>query len=103
LIGNTVFPRLSDVAISLPAYTERVAVCGLDRASDPESPSQASCYQRLASDLRQATAAALYAGSKRLLAAYLQTLLAYPDACTREATVVDATNGNVVAHAPALP
>ena len=103
LIGNTVFLRLSDVANDLPSYTEQVAVCALDRRHDPEALSQASCYQRLASELRQATAAALNAGSKRLLAAYLQALLAYPDACTRGETVVDPTSGSVIAHAPALP
>ncbi|MFN8632929.1 MAG: DEAD/DEAH box helicase family protein [Chloroflexota bacterium] len=103
LIGNTVFLRLSDVARSLPSYTERVAVCALDRGDDPEAPSQASCYQRLASELRQATCAALCAGSKRLLAAYLQALLAYPDACTRGETVLDPATGSVIGEAPALP
>jgi hypothetical protein len=103
LIGNTVFLRLADVAGELPTYTEQVAVCALDGGHDSETPSQASCYQRLASELRQATIAALKAGSKRLLAAYLQALLAFPDACTRGETVVDLTTGSVIAHAPALP
>ena len=103
LIGNTVFLRLSDVARDLPPYTEQVAMCALDPGHDPSAPSQASCYQRLVSELRQATVAALYAGSKRLLAAYLQSLLAYPDACTRGETVLDPTTGGVIAHAPALP
>lgn len=103
LIGNTVFLRLSDVARGLPTYTEQVAVCALDRGQDSETPSQASCYQRLANELRQATVAALSAGSKRLLAAYLQTLLSYPDACTRDETVLDLVTGSVIAHAPALP
>lgn len=103
LIGNTIFLRLSDVANDLPTYTEQVAVCALDRDHDHETPSQASCYQRLAGELRQATGAALSAGSKRLLAAYLQALLAYPDACTRDETVLDPLTGNVIAQAPALP
>ena len=103
LIGNTVFLRLSDVASDLPTYTERVEVCALDGGHEPEAPSQAACYQRLASELRQATVAALYAGSKRLLATYLQALLAYPDACTRGETVLDPGPGSVIAHAPALP
>ena len=103
LIGNAVFLRLSDVARDLPTYAEQVAICALDRGHDPETPSQASCYQRLASELRQATVAALSAGSKRLLAAYLQALLSYPDACTRDETVLDLVTGSVIAHAPALP
>jgi hypothetical protein len=48
-------------------------------------------------------AAALQQGSKRLLATYLQALLAYPDACTKGETVVDHVAGSVIAHAPALP
>jgi hypothetical protein len=103
LIGNTVFLRLSDVAADLPAFTEQVTICDLDRGDSGGLPTQAACYERLAHDLRQATVAALSAGSKRLLATYLQTLLAYPDACTRNATVLDASTGSVVAHAPALP
>lgn len=82
LIGNTVFLRLADVAQDLPAYTERVALYPLDRGQDPEAPSQASGYHQLAGELRQAVRAALQQGSKRLLAIYLQALLAYPDACS---------------------
>jgi hypothetical protein len=103
LIGNTVFLRLSDVARDLPTYSERVVVCPLDGGSESEVPSQASSYERLVRDLRQATLAALAAGSKRLLAAYLQALLAYPDACTRGETVLDPTTGSVIAEVPALP
>jgi len=46
---------------------------------------------------------ALQQGSKRLLGAYLQSLLGYPDACTRGEVVVDPTTGEVLAEAPALP
>jgi hypothetical protein len=76
LIGNTVFLRLSDVAGDLPPFAERVVTCALDPGDDRDAPSQLTCYLRLASNLRQATVAALNAGSKRLLAAYLQALLA---------------------------
>lgn len=103
LIGNTVFLRLADVARDLPPYTERVALLPLNRGKSGDQLSQASCYRRLASELWQAVAAALQQGSKRLLATYLQALLAYPDACTRGETVVDFLTGNVIAHAPALP
>jgi hypothetical protein len=103
LIGNTVFLRLADVARELPPYTERVVRYPLDRGDDPASPSQANCYERLAQVLRQVVLSALHAGSTRLLASYLQALLAYPDACTRGETVVDPVTGSVIAHAPALP
>lgn len=103
LIGNTVFLRLADVAQDLPAYTERVALYPLDRGHDPEAPSQATCYHQFAAELRQAVTSALQQGSKRLLATYLQAVLAYPDACVRSETVLDPVTGNVIAHAPALP
>jgi hypothetical protein len=102
LIGNTVFLRLADVASGLPEYREDVRLIGLDRG-DQEGPSQASCYRQLAEDLHTAVMAALHAGTRRLLAAYLQTLLAYPDACTKGETVIDAQTDEVIASAPALP
>ena len=52
--------------------------------------------------LRRALAAALQSGSKRLLATYLQTLLAYPDGCTRGETVFDPQTGNILVQAPPL-
>ena len=105
LIPNTVFLRLADVARDLPPYTEHVALVGLDRTAliDGDIASQAAAYRRLASELRQAVSAALQQGSKRLLGAYLQSLLSYPDACTREETVVDPVTARVLGHAPALP
>jgi superfamily II DNA or RNA helicase len=103
LIGETAFLRLRDVAGHLPPYTERVHLLPMDDGPDPGEPSQASCYLRLAADLRQAVQQALRAGSKRLLGAYLQALLTYPDGCTREETVLDPRTNGVLAHAPALP
>jgi SNF2 family DNA or RNA helicase len=46
---------------------------------------------------------ALHQGSKRLLGAYLQALLGYPDGCTRAEVVIDGRSGRVIAEAPALP
>ncbi|MCC6903829.1 MAG: hypothetical protein IT377_32980, partial [Polyangiaceae bacterium] len=103
LVGNTVFLRLRDVAQHLPAYEEQVLLVPLDEAAEPDEPSQARCYRRLAADLRSAVQQALRAGSKRLLGTYLQALLAYPDACTRAETVLDPRTNEVLAHAPALP
>lgn len=103
LVGNTVFLRLRDVAAHLPPYAEKVVLVPLDQAGTPDELSQADCYRRLATDLRQAVQQALRAGSKRLLGTYLQALLAWPDACIREETVLDARTQEVLAHAPALP
>ncbi len=103
LIGNTVFLRLADVAKDLPPYAERVALFPLARDENPDVPSQASSYHRLAQDLWRAVAEALQEGSKRLLSTYLQALLSYPDGCTRGETVLDPETGSVLAHAPALP
>lgn len=104
LLGGTVFLRLGDVAADLPPYSERVVRVPLDReGAGDDAPSQAAAYRALADDLRRAVLGALAGGSKRLLGAYLQALLAYPDGCTREETVLDHASGEVVAHAPALP
>ena len=117
LIDKAVFLRLADVASGLPAYREHVVLFNLDRtevsvgpAADPADPavpgpvsSQARAYERLAGALRVAVLQALAGGSRRLLGAYLQTLLAWPDACTREEAVVDPDGDRVIASAPALP
>lgn len=98
LIGDTVFVRLEDVAMDLPSYNEKVHLVPLD-----EESGQANSYRRLADDLYSALVAALASGSKRLLGAYLQSLLSWPDACTHEETVLDAERGMLLASAPALP
>ena len=54
------------------------------------------------SNLKDALAKALKSGSKRLLATYLQTLLAYPDGCTRGETVFDPRSGEVIVQVPPL-
>ena len=53
-------------------------------------------------ELKKELAAALKSGSKRLLATYLQTLLAYPDGCTRGETVFDPRSGDVIVQVPPL-
>ena len=52
--------------------------------------------------LRKALADALAQGSKRLLGAYLQTLLAYPDGCTRGETVFDPQTQRPLVQVPPL-
>ena len=102
LIGNSVFLRLSDVALGLPPYEEQVLLTGMDREADHTGFSQRKAYDLVFDTLRQALAAALQKGSKRLLATYLQTLLAYPDGCTRGETVFDPQTGNVLIQMPPL-
>ena len=55
----------------------------MDSEEDATGYSQRSAYNTVFQELRLKLAAALRVGSKRLLATYLQTLLAYPDGCTR--------------------
>ena len=52
--------------------------------------------------LREALSDALSKGSKRLLATYLQTLLAYPDGCTRGETVFDPRTQDLLVQVPPL-
>ena len=102
LIGQSIFLRLSDVASGLPPYSEEVLVSGMDAEPDSTGLSQRSAYEALFETLRAALADALARGSRRLLAAYLQTLLAFPDGCTRGETVLDPETGKVLAQAPPL-
>ena len=55
----------------------------MDSEEDATGFSQRSAYTTVYEELRKELADALKSGSKRLLATYLQTLLAYPDGCTR--------------------
>ena len=102
LIGNSVFLRLSDVASGLPPYKEQVLLSAMDREEDHTGFSQRGAYDRVFNALRQALAQALAKGSKRLLATYLQTLLAYPDGCTRGETVFDPGTGVPIVQMPPL-
>ncbi len=102
LIGHTVFLRLADVAAGLPPYTEQVRLVDLDDTPDETGYSQRSAYQAVFTTLRQALADALAQGSKRLLGAYLQTLLAYPDGCTRGETVFDPQTDRPLVQVPPL-
>ena len=102
LIGNSVFLRLSDVASGLPPYEEQVLLSGMDREPDVSGFSQRGAYDAVFDTLRKALADALAKGSKRLLATYLQTLLAYPDGCTRGETVFDPATGVPIIQVPPL-
>ena len=74
----------------------------MDREPDAMGLSQRGAYDRVFNALRHALAQALQKGSKRLLATYLQTLLAYPDGCTRGETVFDPATGIPIVQVPPL-
>jgi hypothetical protein len=94
LLPHSIFLRLADVADALPPYEERVVSLAM-------SPDLARAYHGLADALLKEVREALAAGSRHLLAAYLQSLLCYPDqAAFREETVVDPHTQQVIAHAP---
>ncbi len=95
LARATVFLRLADVAPDLPPYAEHVTSVAM-------LPDQRQAYDRLKGALLAALKEALVKGSKRLLGAYLQSLLAYPDAPYRAEEVADPRDGRVIATAPAL-
>ena len=102
IIGNTVFLRLADVASDLPDYEEKILVSSMDSEEDATGYSQRTAYNTVFEELRKELAAALKSGSERLLATYLQTLLAYPDGCTRGETVFDPRSGDVIVQVPPL-
>ncbi len=103
IIPNTVFLRLSDVASGLPDYDEQILLSSLDSEEDALTGySQRSAYNRVFNNLKEALSKALKSGSKRLLATYLQTLLAYPDGCTKGETVFDPRSGEIIVSVPPL-
>ena len=102
LIGNSVFLKLADVAAALPPYEEQVLLSAMDRETDHTGFSQRSAYGHVFDELHEALVKALKKGSKRLLATYLQTLLAYPDGCTHGETVFDPASGKLIVQVPPL-
>ena len=102
LIGNSVFLRLSDVASGLPSYEEQILLSPMDSEPDSYGYTQKGAYDTLFEKLREALADALAKGSRRLLSTYLQSLLAYPDGCTRGETVFDPDSQDVIVQVPPL-
>ena len=74
----------------------------METEEDGTGLSQRSAYDELFRTLRKALTDLLAKGSKRLLATYLQTLLAYPDGCTRGETVFDPETEDVLVQVPPL-
>ena len=102
IINNTVFLRLSDVASGLPNYEEQILLSNMDTEEDATGYSQRTAYNKVFEELRKKLANALKSGSKRLLATNLQTLLAYPEGCTKGETVFDPRSGDVIVAVPPL-
>ena len=102
LIGNSVFLRLSDVASGLPSYEEQILLSSMDSEPDSKGYTQRGAYGTLYDKLRAALADALAKGSRKLLSTYLQSLLAYPDGCTRGETVFDPESDDVLVAVPPL-
>ncbi len=102
LIGNSVFLRLSDVASGLPSYEEQILLSSMDSEPDSLGHTQRGAYGTLYDKLRAALADALAKGSRKLLSTYLQSLLAYPDGCTRGETVFDPESEDVLVQVPPL-
>lgn len=98
VLFNTVFMRLSDIAEALPSYHETVEVLAMQ-------PEQYRVHQAFKRELASALKQQLASGSKRLLGAYVQSLLHHPDTPWRDELVTTTdTNGleRVVAQAEAL-
>ena len=102
LIENAIFLRLSDVATDLPPYDEHILTVDMDRRPDDTGFSQRTGYDHLFREIYGAMVAALQSGSQRLLATYLQTLLAYPDGCTKGEECYDPLFKILLAKVPPL-
>ena len=104
IIGNSIFIRLHDVTNKLPPYNEEVMTLPLDEEADPnaEDFSQESAYDHLASELKKAMLDALKKGSHSLMGKYLQSLLSFPDGCTKGETVLDPEDDFPIVDIPPL-
>ena len=101
LLDKTVFLRLTDISEALPPYDDLIEVC-------PMETDQRNVYETFSKELKQALDEELRKGSKRLLGAYLQSLLAYPDTPWKQESIYrieqkgGAPNKILVAEAKAL-
>ena len=80
LLWNTVFLKLTDVAAALPPYVEEIEIL---RMADEQRDVHRAFKTELAAEVQ----AQLACGSKKLLGAYLQSLLHHPDTPWREEAV----------------
>ena len=94
LLDCSAFVNLSDLGFQLPGYREFPHEI-------PMAQDQREAYDALEEQLMDELKERIEQGDRSLLAAYLQSLLAYPNSCFR-AEVVKDSEGNFVASAPAL-
>ncbi|MCL4499040.1 MAG: hypothetical protein M1335_02190, partial [Chloroflexi bacterium] len=94
LLDNTAFLSLTDLGFELPEYREHPHE--IQMADD-----QFEAYKALEEQLMEELKERIQNGDRSLLAAYLQSLLAYPNSCFR-AEVIQDSKGEFVASAPAL-
>ena len=97
ILRNTVFIRLSDVEAGLPPYKEHVVTLDMDQTKhEDDAHSQRGGYDELYEKLQDIIADAYTRRASKMLATYLQTLLAYPDAPDREQAPVDTETREVI-------
>jgi len=96
LMGSTVFLHLQDIAVDLPGLTEEIVPVAME-------DDLAAAYQDLEHRIGSAMKQLLAVGSQRLLGAYLNTLLCYPDRPFGYEPVIDPANGNIIAEPASLP
>ncbi len=96
LMGSTVFLHLQDIALDLPDLREEVVPVEME---GDLAVAYKHLEHRIGSEMKQLLAQ----GSRRLLGAYLNTLLCYPDRPFGNEPVVDPANGNVIAEPADLP
>ena len=89
LLPNTAFIRLPDIAPDLPKYTEIVDTMKMDDALVP-------AYAELYRELYDLVSDGYASGSMKYLSTFLQSLLVYPDRCTKENPVYDPDTGKVI-------
>lgn len=118
LLDNTIFLRMEDVSTKLPPYREQVVtiplsdqvqtVANLD--GSPLTTTQAQAYHDFHQEMYKEIKKHAYTGSRKYLSAYLQSMLAWPDAPWRREVVVDPDkkpdpnepDAHIVSQAPAL-
>jgi hypothetical protein len=96
VIPQTVFLKLKDIGGNvLPPYQEEFIETVMD-------PVQASQYFRMSVMLKTAMNQALLAGDHTLMGVVINALLAWPDCCFREETVVHPRKRTYLAGSPSL-
>lgn len=89
LLPKCAFLELADLSANLPKYTEIIELVEMD-------PELEDAYKKLASELKTVLLQQLQTGSKKLLGAYLMSLLSYPDRPYGNKDICDPETGDVL-------